>query len=216
MKGHSERIPDKNMKLFRGNPLYHSILNELLKSKFLRKVFINTDSNQISENVHKFFPEVSIIDRPSELCGDNVSMNKIIEYDINITNEEFFLQTHSTNPLLSIETIDSAIEFFLNNRGKYDSVFSVNKIQSRLYWSDGMAINHNPDELIRTQDLPMVFEENSNFYIFTKGSFEKAGNKRIGKNPYMFEVPSLESIDIDTQEDFDMAEYVKNYITNKP
>jgi CMP-N-acetylneuraminic acid synthetase len=212
MKGHSERIPDKNMKLFRGKPLYHSILNELINSKYLKKVYIDTDSKHISDDVNQFFPEVSIINRPDELCGDNVSMNKIIEHDLEITNDEFFLQTHSTNPLLRIETIDSAIEFFFDNSDKYDSVFSVNKLQSRLYWSDGKAINHNPDELLRTQDLPPVFEENSNFYIFTKGSFREAGNKRIGKNPYMFEVPFLESFDIDTQEDFDMAVYVKNYI----
>ena len=215
MKGHSERIPDKNMKLFMGNPLYHSILNELLKSKYLKKVYIDTDSKHISDDVNQFFPEVSIIDRPAELCGDNVSMNKIIEHDLKITNEELFLQTHSTNPLLRVKTIDSAIEFFLNNKGRYDSVFSVNKLQSRLYWSDGKAINHNPDELLRTQDLPPVFQENSNFYIFTKGSFKEAGNKRIGKSPYMFEVPILESFDIDTKEDFDMAVYVRNYIINK-
>jgi CMP-N-acetylneuraminic acid synthetase len=214
MKGHSERIPDKNMKLFRGKPLYHSILNELIKSKYLKKVFIDTDSKNISADVKQFFPEVSIINRPAELCGDSVSMNIIIEHDLEITNEEFYLQTHSTNPLLRIKTIDSAIEFFFNNLDKYDSVFSVNKIQSRLYWSDGKSINHNPDELLRTQDLSPVFEENSNFYIFTQSSFKEAGNKRIGKNPYMFEVPPLEAFDIDTQEDFNLAVYVDNYINN--
>ena len=214
MKGHSERIPNKNMKLFRGKPLYHSILNELLKSKFLEKVYIDTDSDQIANDAGEHFPEVVILWRPAELCGDTVSMNKIIGHDISIINEEYFLQTHSTNPLLRIKTIDSAIEFFFNNLDTYDSVFSVNKILSRLYQGDGKAINHDPEELLRTQDLLPVYEENSNFYIFSKNSFNKAGNKRIGINPYMFAVPKFEALDIDTQADFDMALLVNEYLIN--
>ena len=215
MKGHSERIPDKNMKSFGGKPLYHSILSELLKSKYLKKVYIDTDSDSISENVREFFPSVSVIERPAELCGDDISMNRIINHDLKIINDEYFLQTHSTNPLLSAITIDRAIEFFFNNLDKYDSVFSVSRIQSRLYRADGTAINHNPEDLIKTQDLPPVYEENSNFYIFTHTSFKKAGNKRIGKRPFMFEVSTLESLDIDTQSDFDMAQYVRNFLGDK-
>lgn len=215
MKGHSERIPNKNMKHFRGKPLYHSILNELIRSKYLKNVYINTDSDLIIDDANKFFPEVIIINRPTELCGDTVSMNKIINHDISVINDEYYLQTHSTNPLLRVKTIDSAIEFFFNNMDNYDSVFSVNKIQTRLYWGDGKAINHNPEKLIRTQDLAPVYEENSNFYIFSRESFYIAGKKRIGINPFMFEVPPLEAFDIDNQSDFDMAVFVNKYINNQ-
>jgi len=212
MKGHSERIPNKNMKQFRGKPLYHSILSELIKSKYLKNIYIDTDSDLISRDAKKFFPEVTIISRPTELCGGTVSMNKIIDHDISVINGEYYLQTHSTNPLLRVKTIDSAIEFFFNNLDKYDSVFSVKKIQSRLYWGDGNAINHNPEELIRTQDLSPVYEENSNFYIFSRKSFSKAGNKRIGINPYMFEIPPFEALDIDIQSDFDFAVLISDFI----
>ena len=211
MKGHSERVPGKNMKLFKGAPLYHSVMKELLKSRYPGKIFVDTDSPEISDDIKRFFPDVVIISRPVHLCGDDVSMNKIIDYDLSLVSGSRFLQTHSTNPLLTSLTIDKAIAFFISNNDKYDSVFGVNRLQSRLYFSDGRAINHNPDDLMRTQDLKPVYEENSTLYIFSRDSFAKAGNRRIGLKPYMFEVPPAEAQDIDTQSDFDMASYLYDY-----
>lgn len=208
MKGHSERVPNKNLKFFVNKPLYHYILSELLKSKFLNKVYINTDSDAIIADVNQNFPDVQIIHRPQGLIGDFVSMNNIIEYDLMNIEGEIFLQTHSTNPLLTIDTIDKALNFFLNEKHKYDSVFSVTKWQTRFYWADNKPVNHNPTELLRTQDLPPLYEENSNFYIFTKDSFKSADNKRIGIKPYMFEMPSMEAVDIDTEFNFNLAQYI--------
>ena len=122
----------------------------------------------------KIFTDVTIIDRPEELCGDFVSMNRIIEYDLSQLPGEHFLQTHSTNPLLTVETLNNAIETYFNNLKTNDSLFSVTQWQTRFYWQNGDPVNHNPEELIRTQDLPPVFEENSNFYIFSKSSFHES------------------------------------------
>lgn len=206
MKGNSERVPNKNLRKFGKNPLYHTMLNTLSKSKYISEIYINTDSEIIAKNVNQHFPDVGIIDRPKELLGDLVSMNKIIEYDLSQLKGDFFLQTHSTNPLLTIETLDSAIEFFFENLEKHDSVFSVTRWQTRLYFEDVSPINHNPKELIRTQDLTPVYEENSNFFIFTKQSFADSGKKRIGVNPGMFPVNKIEALDIDEEEDFLIAE----------
>lgn len=208
MKGHSERVPNKNLKTFLEKPLYHYVLNEVLKSKYLNKVYIDTDSEKIIADAGRNFPDVQIIHRPKELIGDFVSMNKIIEYDLKQIDGKIFLQTHSTNPLLTVETIDSALDFFINGNHPYDSVFSVTKWQTRFYWEDGGPVNHNPNELLRTQDLPPLYEENSNFYIFTKESFIAADNKRIGKKPYMFVMPSIEAVDIDTEFNFKLAEQI--------
>lgn len=212
MKGHSERVPGKNMKIFRGKPLYHAIMTELLSSKYSARIFVDTDSEIIAADLKQNFPGVEVIERPPELCGDDVSMNRIISYDIPVSGGEYFLQTHSTNPLLSRDTIDGAIDFFFNNTGRYDSLFGVNKIQSRLYNSKGEPINHDPGLLIKTQDLDPVFEENSNIYIFSRRSFSDAGERRIGKNPCMYEIPRFESLDIDTQADFDMALFLSEYL----
>lgn len=206
MKGNSERVPNKNLRQFDGHPLYHAMINVLRKSKYISGIYINTDSQNISDDVNRNFPDVHIIDRPEELLGDFVSMNKIIDYDLSQIDSEFFLQTHSTNPLLSVKTLDAAIEYYFNNLDKYDSVFSVTRWQTRLYWEDVSPINHDPKELIRTQDLTPVYEENSNFFLFTKKSFANASEKRIGLNPGMFTVNKIEALDIDEEEDFLIAE----------
>lgn len=212
MKGHSERVPNKNLKLFAGKPLYHAVMHSLLNCNYISEVYINTDSEKIAEDAVKNFDRIRIIRRPESICGDFVSMNEIIAYDMQQSNAEHFIQTHSTNPLLKPETLNRAISFYFDSLHTYDSVFSVTKLQTRLYWKDGTPVNHNPQELIRTQDLPPVFEENSNFFIFSKASFERAGKKRIGLNPAMFEMNKLEAVDIDEPEDFELAEilYQKN------
>ncbi len=138
--------------------------------------------------------------------GDFVSMNDIIAYDLSQLNGEYFLQTHSTNPLLRAETIDKAIEKYFEGLETFDSVFGVTKVQTRFYDKDAKPVNHNPEELLRTQDLEPLYEENSNFYIFSKDSFENSGQKRIGVKPQIFEVNKLEAVDIDEPEDFKLAE----------
>lgn len=204
MKGHSERVPNKNIRDFNGQPLFFKILESLEKSIYVKDIFIDTDSDAIEKLATKNF-NVKIIRRPKELIGDYVSMNDIIKYDLTQIDFQHFIQTHSTNPLLTSNTIDNAIDFYFNNVTNYDSLFSVTRVQTRLYDKNQKPINHNPNELIRTQDLPPIFEENSNMYIFSKSSFKKKG-RRIGEVPYMFEVNKYESIDIDNEDDFLVAE----------
>lgn len=209
MKGNSERVPNKNLKDFCGKPLYHRVLETLIDSRYLDKIIINTDSEKIKNDaLYHFGDDVIIHDRPEEIKGDFVSMNKIIENDLSKSDGDIYLQTHSTNPLLTSSSIDEAIELMLDNdfQEKYDSIFSVTKIQTRLYDEAGTPFNHNPEKLIRTQDLPPLYEENSNFFIFTKASFKNNGDKRIGKRPKLFEIDKLEAIDIDELQDFLLAE----------
>ena len=207
MKATSERVPNKNMKDFSGAPLYHAVMNSLLASQYVEKVVINTDSEIIAKDAKDNFGDrVIIIDRPVEIQGGDVSMNIIINHDLSQLDGEHFLQTHSTNPLLKSETVDKAIETYFENLDEYDSVFGVTKVQTRFYDKDAKPINHNPEELLRTQDLEPLYEENSNFYIFSKESFKNVGKKRIGLKPKIFEVNKLEAVDIDEPEDFVLAE----------
>jgi CMP-N-acetylneuraminic acid synthetase len=206
MKAHSERVPNKNIKNFHGKPLYHAVLTALLQSAHIERVIINTDSNIIKKDAARHFERVEIIDRPKELKDDLVPMNDIIAHDLSRTDGEHFLQTHSTNPLLHHQTIDRAIETYFENLEKYDSLFSVTRLQTRLYWKDGSPINHNLKELLRTQDLPPVFEENSNIYLFSRHSFVNASNSRIGQKPQLFEIDKLEAVDIDVPADWEIAE----------
>lgn len=206
MKGNSERVKNKNMREFAGKPLCHAVLSELSKSRYQPTIAIDTDSETIKQDLSIHFPKVQIIDRPTELIGDFVPMNDIIRHDLSVLDADVFVQTHSTNPLMLASTLDRALDEFTANRDRYDSVFSVTRFQTRLYWKDGSPINHNPAELLRTQDLPPVFEENSNFFIFTRDSFLNSGGKRIGITPLMFEIDKIEAVDIDEPVDFTIAE----------
>ena len=207
MKGTSERVPNKNLKDFNGSPLYSVVLNTLLNCSLIDKVVINTDSQLIKDDITKNYnSNVIVIDRPENICGNYVSMNKIIEYDISQFPASIYLQTHSTNPLLKPETITKALEKMLNvaDEPKKDSIFSVTRTQKRFYTEDCLPMNHDPNMLV-TQHLKPIFEENSCFYIFTRESFTK-NNSRIGSNPFMYEIDKIEASDIDEPEDFIIAE----------
>lgn len=214
MKANSERVKGKNFKSLNGKPLFKWILNALIELNEVSKVIINTDARSIlAEHGLVDSDRVQIRDRKPELCGDFVSMNRILADDITNEPADIYLMTHTTNPLLSGTTIRKALQQFLEARarGTADSLFTVNRFQTRFYRQDGSAINHNPNNLIRTQDLEPWYEENSNLYIFTPLSFA-ATQARIGKQPMMFETPPLESIDIDDQVDWQMAEAVAQYL----
>jgi CMP-N-acetylneuraminic acid synthetase len=152
-------------------------------------------------------PRVLIRDRRPEICGDFVSMNLVIADDLAEVPSDVYLMTHTTNPLLGSLTIRNAVAQFAKARtsGQADSLFTVNKFQTRFYASDGRPINHDPANLVRTQDLEPWYEENSNLYIFTAESFGKT-RARIGSKPMMLETPRAESADIDDADGWRMAE----------
>lgn len=201
MKGHSERVPNKNLRAFNGRPLCHWVLNTLRATPEVDDVVVNTDSAEIAEEARSF--DATVLDRPEELRGDRVSMNDIIRHDVAHTEADLYLQTHCTNPLLRPETVSEAVETFEDR--DCDSLFSVTPLRTRLWDADCTPINHERDELKRTQDLDPVYEENSNVYLFTEESLARREN-RIGDDPAMFAMDALEAIDIDELVDFRIAE----------
>lgn len=205
MRHHSQRVPGKNYRPLAGKPLFHYILETLLAVAEIDRVVVDTDSETVMEGVRRSFPQVMVLERPEVLRGDTVPMNEILLYDTSQVEADFYLQTHSTNPLLRPETIRKAIRTFLAHYPTYDSLFSVTRLQTRLYDQLGRAINHNPAILLQTQDLPPVYEENSCIYLFTRQTLVARRN-RLGERPLMFEIPRLEAIDIDEEEDFILAE----------
>lgn len=205
MRHTSERVPGKNYRMFSGKPLFHYIISTLLDCPEIDMVVIDTDSPVIIDNTRGTFPSVGIIERPEHLRGGMVPMNDILLHDVQQYHADFYIQTHSTNPLLQPATISRAIEKFLNNFPEHDSLFSVTRLQTRLWDEQGKPMNHNPDVLLRTQDLPPVFEENSCMYIFTGKTLGDRHN-RIGKKPMMFEINAEEAWDIDEETDFRIAE----------
>jgi len=217
MKANSERVKGKNFRQFNGKPLFRWILDTLLEVADIDQVVINTDARHIlAENGLADSQRVMIRDRKPEICGDMVSMNLVLADDVENVDADIYLMTHTTNPLLSADTIRRALAAFKNaqSEGDADSLFTVDKIQTRFYRANSTPVNHDPDNLVRTQDLEPWFEENSNLYIFTRDSFAKT-NARIGVSPMLFESPKFESIDIDTPEDWDFAVVAADYLMHR-
>jgi CMP-N-acetylneuraminic acid synthetase len=206
MKGHSERVPNKNIRPLAGKPCFHWVMEALSNSKYVDEIVVNTDSPEIAKSAADNFDKVKILERPDFLLGDMVSIQPLIEYDLANSDGEYYLQTHSTNPLLTTETIDKAIEAFFAQK-EHDALFSVTEIKTRFYWPDGRGVNHDPKYLIRTQDLEPIYHENSCFYIFSRETNNKIKN-RLGSNPMMFPIDRLEAADIDDMEDFYWAEFL--------
>lgn len=207
MRHHSQRVPGKNYRPLAGKPLFYHILNTLQKCPEITTIVVDTDSPLILQAVRDHFPAIQLLVRPEALCGDQVPMNEILLYDISQVTADFYLQTHSTNPLLRAETISRSVRTFLENYPTYDSLFSVTRLQTRLWDQLGRAINHNPAILLQTQDLPPVYEENSCIYIFTAETLQRRRN-RLGERPLMFEINPAEAWDIDDELDFAIVDFL--------
>jgi CMP-N-acetylneuraminic acid synthetase len=210
IKDHSERVKGKNFRDFCGKPLYHHIIHTLDQTYSIDEILVDTDSRVVMGEAESLSPKVRVVERPESIRGDFVSMNRVIEHDLEQSEADIFLQTHATNPMISSETIAHALREFVENMDQFDSLFSVTRYQTRFYDEKGIPINHDPEELIRTQDLPAMYEENSCLYIFTKESFSPKG-RRIGEKPMMFPTPPIESTDIDDEFKFRLAELLAHY-----
>ena len=205
MRHHSQRVPGKNFRNLAGKPLFHYVLETLMQCPEIQQIAVDTDSNVIQKDINKNFPGVVVIDRPERLRADTIPMNAILIYDTSQITADLYMQTHSTNPLLKPATISRAINDFQKQSPAYDSLFSVTRLQTRLWDQNTLPINHDPDVLLQTQDLPPVYEENSCIYLFTAEKLKQRGN-RIGESPMMFEIPVEEALDIDEEIDFQIAD----------
>lgn len=215
----SQRLPGKNYKLLGDRPLYHWIIETLLSLEEITGIIIDTNSPIIKDGCERLLRQRSkdrliVVDRDRNLTGPTVSTNTLIEslfsrdLPFNKYDDTIFLQTHVTNPFLKAETIRDAISKFKEalSSGSHDSLFSVSRWRTRLYDKDYKPINHDTKNLIQTQDLPPIYEDNSCIYLFTRDSFEKNKN-RLGLRPYFYTIEDGEElVDIDWLSDFELAE----------
>ena len=177
IKHNSERVKGKNYRNFNGKPLFYWIINTVLSSTYIDKIIIDTDSSTIKEQVSRYFKEylerIILYDRPKHLHGGHIATNDLFINVIQALNldADYYFQTHTTNPLLKLTTINDAITKFIKKEKEgYESLFSVKKHHTRFYDKLGNDMNHNRFELIPTQELDPIYEENSCIYLFTKNT----------------------------------------------
>ena len=209
IKRESQRVPNKNFRTINEKPLFFWIITTLQSSDYIDEIVINCDDKHVEEQLNEYFDFLKFVYRPTELIGNEISMNKIIEYTIPHCKNDSIIQTHTTNPLLSVDTINDVIEKHLQLKSDF---FSVTSLKERLYDQKVKPIKHNINELIQTQDLEPLYIENSGFYIFTKENF-KSSYGRISSNSTFYETTFPENIDIDNEYDFQIADLVlKNFL----
>ena len=205
MKLNNRRLPQKNTKPFtNGKPLCYYILNTLLKCKRISEVYVYCSNEEIKE----FIPNgVKYLKRSETLDQDTTKMNEVLKAFASDVNSDIYVMTHTTAPFISVDSIEKGIEAVVN--GDFDSSFAAKKLQDFL-WKDGEAFNYNLSNIPRTQDLPVLYEETSGFYIYKKEVIQKM-DRRIGINPFIVDVGEIESIDIDELEDFMIADAIYNF-----
>jgi CMP-N-acetylneuraminic acid synthetase len=198
IKLNSQRLPKKNILPIAGHPLCWHILDSLLKVKGIDETYVYCSD----EDVKNYIPEgVTYLRRDQILDGDLVKGFEIYESFINQVNADVYILAHTTSPFIKSETIQNALNQMLNE--KHDSAFSAQRVQT-FAWFKGNPINYDINDVPRTQDIDPIYVETSAFFMFEKEIFTNH-NRRIGFNPYIQEVDSIEAIDIDTKEDYEFA-----------
>ncbi|WP_445152839.1 acylneuraminate cytidylyltransferase family protein [Baekduia sp. Peel2402] len=205
MRHSSERVKGKNYRPLGGRPLFHHIVETLLAVDEIDEVVIDTDSEVIATDVAVAFPTVRVLERPEHLRAGEVPMNDVLLNSIAQVPADLYLQTHSTNPLLTVETVRDGIRELLDAGDAHDSLFTVTALHTRLWTPEGEAINHDPAVLLRTQDLPPIMEENSCMYLFDGETLKRRGN-RIGERPILKPIAGAEAWDIDDELDWTVVE----------
>lgn len=205
IKLNNSRLPGKNIKQFtNGKPLCSYILTTLLSIKKIDKIYVYCSS----EKIQNYLPEgVKFLKRPISLDTDDTKMNDVLQCFSKEVPADIYIMAHVTAPFVCVKSIEEGLEAVQS--GMYDSAFAVKKLQDFL-WRDGRPFNYELEYIPRTQDLPIIYKETSGFYIYLFQTIAKE-KRRIGDKPYLVETGEIESIDIDEEEDFIIADAIYNY-----
>ena len=210
IKLNNQRLPGKNTRLLGAKPLMYYQQAELLKLKGrLASISVYCSDPTVKDFL---LPGVEFVGRPQRLDGDLVKGNEIYREFINTADADFYLLDHATAPFVKAETIAKMLDAV--ETGEYDSAFAAYKIQKFL-WQNGKPMNFDISNLPRTQDLEPVYVDQCGPYLFSKELFLKY-SRRIGFKPFIQELNYCEQIDIDTYEDFELAEKYISSATSGP
>jgi len=199
IKLNNERLPGKNTKRFDdGTPLISFILTTLLKVPELNEIYVYCSDESIKE----YLPHgILFLKRDTELDHSETKGNQILEKFVNTVDADIYVLSHTTAPFTKPESISKCIQGVLS--GNFDSGFLARSLHE-LMWTDTGPLNFDAHNVPRTQDLPKIYAETSGAFVFTKDTFKKY-KSRNGKKPFICEVSTIESIDIDYPEDFVIA-----------
>lgn len=198
IKSNSKRVKNKNFIKIKGKPLYRHLLDKLDKTQF-DEVYVDSDSQEIKKYSKK--KGYNFINRLPSLAKDSANGNDLLNYHAKIISADIYFQLFVTAPLLSIHTINNCIKLLKKNTSK-DSILTVNKIYS-WFWFNKKPVNYDPKILPRSQDAKPIIQETTGLYGIKRNALLKK-KCRIGYKPIFYTIPSSESIDLDTLQDFEI------------
>lgn len=207
IKNNSSRVPNKNLRLLRGIPLYRYALDTVINSKVFDDVFVDTDSEDVKN--YCIEKNINIIDRDPKLLKDSANGNDLLEHWVDIKpNYDVYFQVFVTSPFLTSNTLKDCVNIMKTNP-LGDSVFTVIEDYT-WYWFNGKPVNYNPKLLPRSQDAKPIIKETTSLYGISKEGFNKT-KSRIGESPQIYVVDEIEGTDIDTEFDFTMAKLIAEH-----
>ncbi len=211
LRAGSVSIPNKNIKIICGKPLFFWVIDAAFKANYIDEVYVSTDSNHIAKITKQFFPLLKIIDRPSELASNTASTESVMLHFMSMVNFDVLVTIQATSPLVNSYDIDAAIGLFVEKN--FDSMLTAVRCK-RFFWdNNNLPLNYDPANRPRRQDFKGSLMENGAFYL-TKRSILTDHFCRLGGKIGIYEMNELSSIEIDEPDDWDRVEkIIRNQLT---
>ncbi|MCK6615659.1 MAG: acylneuraminate cytidylyltransferase family protein [Ignavibacteriaceae bacterium] len=213
-RGGSKGLPGKNIKLLAGKPLIAWTIEEAKKSKYIDRLILSSDDDEIISVASEWSCEVPF-KRPAELAKDDTPGIEPVLHAIETLKEkyDYVCLLQPTSPLRKVEHIDGCIEKCANNDA--DSCVSVTEVDKSPYWMYRIDKNDRLTPLLennlikRRQDLPNIYTLNGAVYA-AKSNFVIQAANFIGNNTSYFVMSKSHSLDIDNETDFNLAKFFIN------
>lgn len=209
----SKRVPRKSIRKLAGRSLIDYAISTLNQIEEISETILYCSQKTHEELLKHINSSLTYthIERPAYLDSDITTFNEILETLIENLDTDYIVFLCCTSPFIRYETIKYMIKQV--EQKDFDSSFTAFNIHN-FCWFKNHPFNYDPSNVPRTQDLEPVMVETSGLYIFSKELFIK-NRRRIGYKPYIKIIDTFEGWDIDTLEDWKMAELIGNYVHNK-
>ena len=200
IKTNNQRLPGKNTKILGGQELCRYLFSTVKEVNCIDETYVYCSDTSFQ----RLIPSgLQFLNRPSYLDRDEIKSKDILRAFIETVDADIYVLMHVTQPFISKKSIQSAIEAVKS--GRYDSAFTAYEIREYA-WFNGKTVNYSLNNVVRTQELEPIYTEGE-LYVFRKEVFTELG-RSIGDTPFIQPINWIESVCIDTLEDFKMAEAV--------